>query len=485
MHDYINAEDTELWDIILDGPYILSKPEKNIMKQTGRKLKTTTKQRRFWCVELEQMNTTRFSACETAKKIWDCFQTTHEGTHRAKESKVDMLTTQYENFIMEEGETILEMNSRFTSITNELRGLCEPILVSKQVRKILKVLLKSWQSKVDAITEAKDIMTIHMDELIGNLKTYEMNKKQGTTMTEEKKEKSISLKTSQGEVTEEDDEMADYPSQKKETHDTRPRKRDLVPDHARMKAHADQLVRNVFVVWGDDSSESEEDAESYENVSMMAIEDDENVFSFIFSLMAKSDDKEDQNELSLCEDENSVLNAQMFEVSIGIGILETDSLEPSEGLGTSVGGKRKLSVLEEELKEKLKILESKLVTYLETNSQMRKDLSKVREELSHSLKWTDSSKILSNLSNQSFNGKKGLGRRPIEPPYNPHRKYVSVSNNLLCTHYGRNGHLKEKCESLRKAKERHVKFVRFENDVKKGHKGPGPRYHFRKNTLPP
>jgi len=102
---------------------------------------------------------------------------------------------------------------------------------------------------------------------------------------EGKNEKSIALRTSQTYVTEEEDEMAyvtrrfqkiikkhggfqkktsaskittandlchkcgkpghfmrDFPSQKQETHDTRPHKRGLVPDHARMKAHADQLV---------------------------------------------------------------------------------------------------------------------------------------------------------------------------------------------------------------------------------------------------
>ncbi|KAH0664950.1 hypothetical protein KY285_026156 [Solanum tuberosum] len=91
--------------------------------------------------------------------------------------------------------------------------------------------------------------------------------------------------------------MRDCPSQKQETHDTRPHKRDLVPDHAQMKAHVDQLVRKAFVIWGDDSSELEKDVESYEDVSMMAIENDENVFNSIFSLMAKFDDKEDQNEL--------------------------------------------------------------------------------------------------------------------------------------------------------------------------------------------
>ena len=54
-----------------------------------------------------------------------------------------ILTTQYENFVMKDGETIFEMNSRFTAITNELRGLREPIPVCKQVCKILKVLLKT------------------------------------------------------------------------------------------------------------------------------------------------------------------------------------------------------------------------------------------------------------------------------------------------------------------------------------------------------
>ena len=50
------------------------------------------------------------SACESTKDIWDCLQTAYEGTKKIKESKVDMLTTQYENFVMKDGETIFEMN---------------------------------------------------------------------------------------------------------------------------------------------------------------------------------------------------------------------------------------------------------------------------------------------------------------------------------------------------------------------------------------
>lgn len=79
-------------------------------------------------------------------------------------------------------------------------------------------------------------------------------------------------------------------------------------------------------------------------------------------------------------------------------------------------------------------------------------MSRSREDLSHSLKWTGCSKILSILSQHSFNGKKGMGYRSIEPPCNPHSKYLSVVDNILCNHCGCNGHPKENCDKVKEAK---------------------------------
>ena len=64
-------------------------------------------------------------------------------------------------------------------------------------------------------------------------------------------------------------------------------------------------------------------------------------------------------------------------MSVRIGTLETNNIIPEEDPSTSVSGKRKLSIFEEELEEKLKIFESKLVVSLETNSQLRKYLRRV------------------------------------------------------------------------------------------------------------
>lgn len=83
---------------------------------------------------------------------------------------MDILTTQYKNFSMKKGEPTHEMHSRFTSITIELRRLGEPIRPSKQVQKILRDLPKSWERKVNIITEAIYLKVLIVDEF------YELNK---------------------------------------------------------------------------------------------------------------------------------------------------------------------------------------------------------------------------------------------------------------------------------------------------------------------
>lgn len=60
-------------------------------------------------------------------------------TGQVKESKVSILTTQYETFTIKEGETIWEMHNRLTSITNELQNIGEDIRPTKQERKVLSI----------------------------------------------------------------------------------------------------------------------------------------------------------------------------------------------------------------------------------------------------------------------------------------------------------------------------------------------------------
>ena len=82
----------------------------------------------------------------------------------------------YELFEMGDKETVMEMYTRFTHITNELKSLGKSFTSEELVRKILRFLPQSWEAKVTAIQEAKDMKSISLDELIGNLQTYELRK---------------------------------------------------------------------------------------------------------------------------------------------------------------------------------------------------------------------------------------------------------------------------------------------------------------------
>ena len=68
-----------------------------------------------------------------------------------KETKISIIMQQYELFKMQNDETIAQMFSRFTTITNDLNALGRSYTSTKLMNKILKSLPKAYQSKVVAI----------------------------------------------------------------------------------------------------------------------------------------------------------------------------------------------------------------------------------------------------------------------------------------------------------------------------------------------
>ncbi|XP_070004855.1 uncharacterized protein [Nicotiana sylvestris] len=99
------------------------------------------------------------------------------------------------------------MYTRFTTLTNELKSFGRIILEEDKVEKILtRVLPVSWESKITAIQESKNIATLRLDELIGNLIAYEL-RRQIIKMDTPKKERSLALRIAEG-LDLEDDDMA-------------------------------------------------------------------------------------------------------------------------------------------------------------------------------------------------------------------------------------------------------------------------------------
>jgi len=62
----------------------------------------------------------RVSQCSSAKEMWDILEVTHEGTTDAKRARKHALIQEYELFIMQQGESIADVQKRFTHIVNHL-----------------------------------------------------------------------------------------------------------------------------------------------------------------------------------------------------------------------------------------------------------------------------------------------------------------------------------------------------------------------------
>ncbi|XP_057432974.1 uncharacterized protein LOC130725802 [Lotus japonicus] len=124
-----------------------------------------------------------------SKDAWEILKVAHEGTTRVRLSRLQLLTTQFENLKMKEEETISGFHMRVRDISNASFALGEPMSDEKLVRKILRSLPNKFDMKVTTIDEAQDISSIKVDELIGSLQTFEMS----LNDMPEKKSKSIAF----------------------------------------------------------------------------------------------------------------------------------------------------------------------------------------------------------------------------------------------------------------------------------------------------
>ncbi|GJX11579.1 hypothetical protein Tco_0201438 [Tanacetum coccineum] len=141
-----------------DKPYELLKDDEK--KQLGK----NNKAKMTLYDALPHKEYERVFMCKTAKEVWHTLIITHQCNSQVKNLKIDLHTQEYEN--------------------------------KNHVRKFLHSLPLKWRAKVTAIKEAKDLATLPLDELISNLKVYEMvlDNDGVASKTTKEKIKSLALK---------------------------------------------------------------------------------------------------------------------------------------------------------------------------------------------------------------------------------------------------------------------------------------------------
>jgi len=105
---------------------------------------------------------------------------------------------------MQGDESIKDMCTRFTDITNNLKSLGKSYSNEEMVRKILRCLPKNkWGLEVSTIDEAHDLKKLELGDLFGKLLTHEIHLKEEDG---ESSKKGIALKAIKQDCSSEDED---------------------------------------------------------------------------------------------------------------------------------------------------------------------------------------------------------------------------------------------------------------------------------------
>ena len=211
MRVFLQSLDEKVWQAVEIG---WTKPKEAPADWDEAKIKVANFNNRALNALFNEVTNEEFkkiSSIETVKEAWTILQTTYEGTKAVKDSKLQRLTTSFEEINMEEDESFDEFYAKLKDIVNSAFNLGETIPEPNIVRKVIRYLPERFHAKITAIEESKDIDKIPLTELVGNLQTYELGL---TRIGKTGKGKSMALKAKSSDTDEssadEDSKMKSY-----------------------------------------------------------------------------------------------------------------------------------------------------------------------------------------------------------------------------------------------------------------------------------
>ena len=151
MRAFLQSLDENVWLVVKVG---WTKPIDLLASRDDDKIKATNFNSRtlnalFSAVTNEVFK--KISYTESANEAWTILQNTYEVTKAVKDSKLQRLTTSFEETVMDEDETFDEFYAKLKDIVNSTFTLGEKIPKPKIVRKILKSLPEGFHAKIIVI----------------------------------------------------------------------------------------------------------------------------------------------------------------------------------------------------------------------------------------------------------------------------------------------------------------------------------------------
>ncbi|GJY94623.1 hypothetical protein Tco_0510984 [Tanacetum coccineum] len=95
---------------------------------------------------------TRVFMCKTAKEVWHALIITHQGNSQVKNCKIDLLTQEYDKFLISNEETTDRGFTRFNAIVTSLKSL-DPDYSSKNHYFVIRALPREYRKNYCRIQE--------------------------------------------------------------------------------------------------------------------------------------------------------------------------------------------------------------------------------------------------------------------------------------------------------------------------------------------
>ncbi|KAL1218238.1 hypothetical protein V5N11_000865 [Cardamine amara subsp. amara] len=184
MQSFISSIDGDAWNSVLTGykDPLIADAQGNISPKvrslwSPEELKKDTSNAKALNAIYNAIDVGQFrmiSSYKTAKEVWEALETTYEGTSKVKQTKLIMLKSRFDSLLMQPDSSIAEFYKEPRDIANESFALGKTYTEFDMVMKVLTSLPAKFAPKKTAMMESNDVSKMKLEELIGSLRTYEM-----------------------------------------------------------------------------------------------------------------------------------------------------------------------------------------------------------------------------------------------------------------------------------------------------------------------
>ncbi|XP_019150173.1 PREDICTED: uncharacterized protein LOC109146979 [Ipomoea nil] len=181
----------EMWDVITTGritvmtvntqaaaqgagaEQMIPKPKDSYTSEERTRANLDNVARNILYNSLDDSLFPRVRKCKNAMEIWNVLMELGEGDEQEKDNKLTVAMKKFEDFKMLPNETIMDMELRFTRLMGDLTDLGKELAEKERNLKILRGLPKSWEMKVIAMRDSRDMKTMSTAKIFSDLKAYE------------------------------------------------------------------------------------------------------------------------------------------------------------------------------------------------------------------------------------------------------------------------------------------------------------------------